>query len=346
MAGLKAFFLVGSTATGKTTVSQWIAERYSHDILSADAMMVYRGMDIGTAKPDKTFRAKVCYRGLDLVSAQAHFSVGMYRAQALAAVREAISAGRQIIVVGGTGLYIKSLTHGLSRLPAENMAVRIKAEKLMAQGGIGALQEWARTQFPACYESLADKMNPRRLIRAIEIAGFSAKGRKNTWLQIGKGPKITGLLMPMAQLRERIRERVRVMYAGGLLDEVERLLTQGFSAEGEPACSPGRSSPARLGGAFGAARVAKPGGGEAAPTAGKAIGYAEAMLVLRGKFRIDDAMEVTVKRTCQLAKRQMTWFRNQANVEWVAIDSGMTTEQIARMVLECWEKIGPTSIVG
>jgi len=199
----------------------------------------------------------------------------------------------------------------------------------MAQGGIGALQEWARTQFPACYESLADKANPRRLIRAIEIAGFSAKGQKNTWLQIGKGPKITGLLMTMAQLRERIRERVGTMYAGGLLDEVERLLTQGFSAEGEPARSDASE---------------RAGGGEAAPTAGKAIGYAEAILVLRGKFRIDDAMEVTVKRTCQLAKRQMTWFRNQANVEWVTIDSGMTTEQIARMVLECWEKIGPTPI--
>ncbi|MDO9541183.1 MAG: tRNA (adenosine(37)-N6)-dimethylallyltransferase MiaA [Kiritimatiellia bacterium] len=313
---LKAFFLVGPTATGKTSVSQQLAEHYSYDILSADAMMVYRDMDIGTAKPGQAFRAKVCYWGLDLVSARAHFSVGMYREHALAAIREATSAGRQIIVAGGTGLYIKSLTHGLSRLPAENMAVRIKAEKLMEQDGIGALREWAKAQFPAAYESVADKTNPRRLIRAIEIAGFSAEREKNTWLRIGKGPKIAGLLMPMAQLYERIQERVRTMYADGLLDEVERLLTQGFSA----------------------------GGGEISPTAGKAIGYAEAIHFLRGNFTLDEAMELTAKRTRQLAKRQMTWFRNQANVEWLTIDSGMTPEQIARMVRNCWGKIGPTPI--
>lgn len=321
---LKAFFLVGPTATGKTSVSQWLAEHYSFDILSADAMMVYRDMDIGTAKPGKTFRSKVRYWGLDLVSAQAHFSVGMYREHALSAIREAISAGRRIIVTGGTGLYIKSLTHGLSRLSAGNPDIRGKAGELLLQkSGLSALQEWVQTQAPELYESIADKQNPRRLVRALETAHYSAGNKNDLWRLLGKGPKIAGLMMPKNLLYERIKLRVKEMYSEGLLDEAKWLLRQGFSAGGGPAC-----------------------GGETSPTAGKAIGYAEAIGFLRGNLTFDEAMELTARRTRQLAKRQMTWFRNQANVEWLTIDSGMTTEQIAQMVLDCWRKTGPTAIVG
>lgn len=318
---LKAFFLVGPTATGKTAVSQWIAESNSCDILSADAMMVYRGMDIGTAKPDQALRNKVRYWGLDLAAPSDAFSVGQYHRYALSAVREALLAGRQIIVAGGTGLYIKSLTHGLGRLSAGNPDIREKADELLQRSGISALQEWVKTQAPEQYESIADKNNPRRLVRVIETAHCSLGNKNDLWRLLGKGPVIAGLMMPKNLLYARINERVKEMYSKGLLEEVKRLLPQGISAGGGPA-----------------------GGGEISLTAGKAIGYAEAILVLRGKFTIDQAMEVTVKRTRQLAKRQMTWFRNQADVKWVTIDSGMTTEQIARMVLNCWEKYGPAPL--
>jgi len=309
---LKAFFLVGPTATGKTSVSQWIAEHYAYDILSADAMMVYRGMDIGTAKPGKKFRASVRYFGLDLVSAQDQFSVGMYREHALVAIREANAAGRRMIVTGGTGLYVKSLTHGLSRLYVGNPDIRQEADELLQKGGLGALQEWAKAQAPEQYASIADKQNPRRLVRAVEMAQGSAGNKKALWRLLGKGPKVAGLMMPKNVLDERIKLRVKEMYSEGLLEETERLLQQGFSAEGAPA--------------------------------GKAIGYAEAISILRGESTREEAMELTARRTRQLAKRQMTWFRNQANVEWLMIDSGMTTEQVAQMVLDCWKKIGPTPI--
>ena len=308
---LKAFFLVGPTATGKTTVSQWIAERQSYDILSADAMMVYRGMDIGTAKPGRTLRDKVRYWGLDLAAPSDHFNVGLYQQHALDAVRESLSAGRQIIVAGGTGLYIKCLTHGLSKLPAENHDIRKAADEVLEKGGIGALQAWVKTQAPEQYAALSDKQNPRRLVRAMEIFQGSGEGGNKTWRLVGKGPLITGLMMPRSLLNERIKERVKEMYSEGLLHEAELLLRQGI---------------------------------ETAITAGKAIGYAEAILVLHGKLTPDAAMEITVNRTRQLAKRQMTWFRNQANVAWVTVDAGMTTEQVARMVLDCWEKNGPTPI--
>lgn len=309
---LKASFLVGPTATGKTVVAQWIAENYFFDILSADAMMVYRDMDIGTAKPDKTFRKKVHYWGLDMVAPQDYFSAGMYRAHALAAIRQAVSCGRRVIVTGGTGLYLKSLTHGLARLPEKNAAVRRKADELMKREGIGALQKWARTEAALLYENLADKTNPRRLVRIIETARCPGVGEGQSWRRIGKGPRVAGLLMPMQQIYDRIKLRVVAMYSGGLLNEVKRLLQEQF---------------------------------EAAPTAAKAIGYAEAIGFLRGKCSLPEAMEETTRRTRQLAKRQMTWFRHQTNVEWIMIDSAMTTEQVARLVMECWEKIGPTPII-
>ncbi len=312
MTELQAFFLVGPTASGKTDVCQLIAERNSCDILSADAMMVYRGMDIGTAKPDRASRAKVRYYGLDLAAPADAFSVGEYHQHALRAVRETLSSGRQLIVTGGTGLYIKSLTHGLSQLAAGDQVIRKTADDLLQKGGIGALQEWVKTQAPERYDSIADKRNPRRLVRAVETASCESGNKNNLWRPRGKGPVIAGLMLPRDQLQERIAERVKKMYAGGLPDEVQRLLKQEI---------------------------------ELSPTAGKAIGYAEAILLLRGKITVAGAMEITVKRTCQLAKRQMTWFRNQANVEWVMIDSGMAIERIAGMVRESWEKNGPTPIV-
>lgn len=306
---LNAFFLVGPTAAGKTAVSQWIAENYQFDILSADSMMVYRGLDIGTAKPDKTCRAKVQYWGLDLVSAYEHFSAGKFREYAINAVRKISADNRRVIVAGGTGLYIKSLTHGLTRSPFMDYAFRVKASEIMEKGGIGALQRLVKIQAPEVYESIADKMNPRRLIRAVETAYCATD--KNQWKTIGKGPAIAGLMLPMKQLHERIEKRVREMYSGGLLDEVGLLLKQGF---------------------------------EKTPTAGKAIGYAEAIDYLRGKISLADAIELTVKRTRQLAKRQMTWFKHQANVEWQMIDPGMTNKQIGKMVMDCWQKTGPTPI--
>jgi len=310
---LKAFFLAGPTATGKTAVCQLIAETDHFDILSADAMLVYRGMNIGTAKPDDVFRSRVRYWGLDLVDAHETFSVGMYRDYALSVFRETAAAGRRLIVTGGTGLYIKSLTHGLRARPAADEKIRTEADEIMRRDGVEALQRWTERKAPELYEALADKKNPRRLVRAVEAAQNTVAGPQAGWRELGPGPKILGLAMPMGQLHERIRLRVEAMYAGGLLGEAERLLKAGI---------------------------------ETSSTAGKAIGYAEAIGVLRGALTPEDAVAKTAARTRQLAKRQMTWFRNQANVEWLAIDSATPIEAIAGDVLKYWKKNGPTPIAG
>ncbi len=307
----RAFFLVGPTAVGKSAVAQWIAERNGFDILSADSMQVYRGLDIGTAKPSAGERARVRYEGLDLVDFSQRFSVGDYRAAALAAVGAAAAAGRPLIVTGGTGLYLKSLTHGLAEKPGRNEAIRAEAERLLAERGVGALQEWLGRLDPARLEALADPRNPRRLARAIELAAAGAPAPAPTWDR--SGPRIPGLRMPLDALYARIEKRVQRMYADGLVGEVRNLAARGLAS---------------------------------APTAAQAIGYAEALKVLAGSWTREQAVAATVVRTRHLAKRQLTWFRRQANVDWLDIEPDRPAPEAAGRVLEYWEAHGPTPIAG
>lgn len=308
----QAFFLVGPTATGKTAVAHWLAERQAFDILSADSMLVYRGLDIGTAKPSRAERERVRYFGLDLVPLQMPFSVGDYRAAALQAIRASAAAGRRLIVTGGTGLYIKCLTDGLAPRPPRNEPVRSEAERLLAVRGIEALREWLKRLDPARLAALPDPGNPRRLIRAIELALAGATLAEGTWGAPSGSPRIPGLILPQAELYASIEERVRRMYAGGLIEEVRGLLAQGLAA---------------------------------APTAAKAIGYAEAIDFIAGRRTREEAMAQTIRRTRQLAKRQLTWFRHQAQVDWLEDHAAMPVAKRAARVFEYWQAHGPTPIV-
>lgn len=307
----RAFFLVGPTATGKTAVAQWIAERHDFDILSADSMLVYRGLDVGTAKPGREARARVRYWGIDLVEVGERFSVGDYRAAALRALDAAAAAGRRVIVVGGTGLYVKSLTDGLDRRLPPDLSVRARAARLLETDGITALQAWLKSTDTELYQSLPDQRNPRRLIRALEGAVTGAKMADKSWKKPDAAPRIPGLRLPPAELYDRITARIREMYSGGLVEETRQLLAGGF---------------------------------DAAPTARQAIGYAEAIAVIRGECNLQEAIEQTALRTRRLAKRQMTWFRHQARVDWLEITAAQSTDQVAAMVLEHWRRHGPTPI--
>jgi len=305
----RTWFLVGPTASGKSAVAQCLAEQWPGDILSADAMLVYIGMDIGTAKPNATERARVRYYGLDLVAPREPFSAGAYRFAAMQALKETRS--RPLIVVGGTGLYIKSLIDGLAPRAPGQEAIRSEAERRLAAEGIGALQSWLRRIDPARYAALADPKNPRRLIRALETALAGEAPAPENWRAARASPRIPGLMWSPPQLYDRIQVRVQAMFAGGLLAEVERLLQAGF---------------------------------EQAPTASHAIGYAEAAAYLRRKCSLAEAMATTALRTRQLAKRQMTWFRHQCNVDWLAMDAAMTITDMAGAVRAYWQKHGPTPL--
>jgi len=308
--GLEGYFLVGPTAVGKTCVAQWIAEHHDYDILSADSMVVYRGMDIGTAKPSAAERARVHYSGLDLTTPDQPFSVWDYRQHALAALAASAAKGRRTLIVGGSGLYVKSLTDGLAPVSGASLEIRKYWTDIAETDGVEPLQKALRDKSPALYESLADKQNPRRLIRALEQAASGAAPRVPTWKKTGAVPLI-GLTLPAEELRLRVESRVAGMYRTGLVDEVRGLLEK----------YPNLSDTAR-----------------------QAIGYAEAMEVLNARCSQEKAMARTVTRTLQLAKRQRTWFRHQAKVKWVEIRPDMDTRKVAELVLDHGSLYGPTKI--
>lgn len=302
------FFLVGPTAVGKTAVAHVLAGRLALPVLSADSMMVYRHMDLGTAKPTRAELETHRYAGIDLTDPDRDFSVAEYL-RAVSARSE-----RHWIVCGGTGLYVRCLTEGLREIPAASDAIRARADELLAAGGVEALQAELERVAPGRLAALADPKNPRRLVRALEEAsspGAAAPGAApGEWKRREEPrPVLVGLRMDKAALERRIRSRVARMYADGLLREA-----------------------ASLRGRF--ERLSK--------TALQAIGYAEAFAVLDGKLDERGAMELTAVRSRQLAKKQMTWFRRQHVVEWVEVGEGDPLEKTADDVLACWKKHGPT----
>lgn len=307
------YFLVGPTATGKSAVAQRIAEDRSWLILSADSMLVYRGMDIGTAKPSRDERTRVTYRAVDVVDPGSSYSVAQYRDEAGRAFTEARDRKTQVIVVGGSGLYVKALLAGLDDLPASSPEARQRWTRLLSEQGIAALQDVLRCRYPAWYEAIPDRQNGRRLIRALELAECGCTQPPRTWRSgVADQPCIVGLQMRRELLLRRIEERVRAMYAQGLLQEAERLLASA---------------------------------GEVWPTASQAVGYAEAIRCLRGQFTEEEAIRETIIRTRQLAKRQMTWFRRQALVRWIDVDETMNTLDVAARVCAEWEREGAAPVV-
>ena len=294
-----AHFLVGTTASGKSAVAQYLAERDGRLIVSADSMNLYRGMDIGTAKPAAADQSSVDYIGIDLAEPTEKFSVANY----LDAVRPAFESGREIIVAGGTGLYVKCLTEGFDDVPPENSALRAELEVL----DFPALQQRAQTDAAELYSKLTedDRQNPRRLIRILEKEVPTEK----KWNSNPK-PTLVGLRVERAVLHQRIEQRVEQMYAAGLLDEARELIKLDLSQ-----------------------------------TALQAIGYAESFAVLNHEMTLEEAKEKTIIRTRQLAKRQMTWFRNQLHVEWVDVADFQGVEPLAEAVSHAWKKHGATPVV-
>ena len=309
MSALAAHFLVGPTASGKSAVAQHLAlkSRPPRPVLAADSMTIYRGMDLGTAKPDAAERRSVPSFGFDLVDPDRPFSVGDWLAAIGAAVPAIAACGAPPIVVGGTGLYVKCLTEGLASAPADPER-RAAAEALLRVEGLEALQAAARALNPAEYAKLRDPENPRRVVRAYELL---ASGHPLPVAAERPRPKLAGLALAPDDLRARIARRARQMFAYGLVEEVRAL------REKYPALS---------------------------DTARHAIGYEEAGLVLDGKIAEEEAIRRTALRTGQYAKRQMTWFRHQADVVWIDVGPRDDVERLSGKVQAIWHTHGPAAL--
>ena len=306
-----AFFLVGCTASGKTAVADEIARRTGALVLSADSMLVYRGMDIGTAKPTPAERAGVDLRGIDLADPDEPFSTGRWLETARAAFAEAESSGRDLVVAGGTGLYVSALLRGLDTREADP-GLRAELEALLARGGVPALVERAEALEPGS-TARVDTRNPRRVLRLVEILEEGAGPTSARPRGLSALPPLIGLDFPAEALNARIERRARAMFDGGLPDEVRALRERFPDFEKS--------------------------------TAGAGIGYAEALAALRGEIAVEEAVARTAARTRRLAKKQRTWWRHQARVEWVRGPADEAdVPRAADDVMALWRKHGKTPV--
>lgn len=287
--GADCWILSGPTAAGKTALAIPLARRLDAEIVSVDSMAVYRGLDIGTAKPTAAEREAVPHHLIDLVEPGEGYSVARWLAAATEAVAAIRGRGRQVLFVGGTPLYLRALRDGLDSLPAGDPDARVRLAADMAREGSGALHARLARLDPAA----AARIHPndaRRIVRALEIAEQGGAGAATAWSAAADSGRdaFAGRLfvidLPRRILRERIDRRVEAMFAAGLVAETR-------------------------------AALARPGG--IGPTAAQAAGYAEALELIAGRMTEAAAIARVQTRTRQLAKRQLTWLRSFRDAIWL-----------------------------
>jgi tRNA dimethylallyltransferase len=283
----KVIVICGATATGKSDIAIEVAQEIGAEIINADSMQLYRGMDIGTAKLTVEERKGIPHHLLDVLDVSEDSTVAWYQEKARAAITEIHGRGKDAVIVGGTGLYIKAILDDLN-FPDTDPEVRAKLETELAEFGAAALFTRLEELDPAAALAI-DRANTRRVIRAlevIEITGmpFTANLPREDSSRYPDALQF-GLVMDREHLRERIDQRVDRMWDAGFVDEVDRLITQGI----------GNGS-----------------------TAQRALGYAQIIAMRSGTMTEVEAKEDTKRASRQYARRQETWFSRDARIQWVA----------------------------
>lgn len=279
--------IVGPTASGKSALALRLAADRGGEIVSCDSLQVYRGLDIGSAKPTPAERALVPHHLIDLADPQEPFSAADYARlarQALSGIRD---RGRLPVVVGGTGLYLRALLEGLFEGPSRDPELRQRLEAMAGRWGQGALHRLLRRVDPAA----ADRIQPAdrvRVVRALEVfrltrEPLTAHHQRAGSRLTGFAVRMVGLALDRGELRARVERRTDEMWQGGLLNEVRGLLAKGYARDLRPL---------------------------------QAIGYRQAVAAIEGRLSEAAARRDMVTATMRYAKRQMTWFRHQAEVRW------------------------------
>jgi len=293
--------LVGPTASGKSEAAIAVAEALDAEIVSVDSMLVYAGMDIGTAKPSLEQRARVPHHLIDVVRPSEPFTVARYQQLALAAVRDIREGGHPVLLAGGSGLYFRAVVDELD-FPATDPETRTGLEAEAAALGGPALHARLAELDPAAAEKIEPE-NVRRTVRALEVAAVTGRRFSSFaagWERFDPGRvRAAGLEIPREVLTRRIEARVHVMLDEGLLAEVGALVEQGF-------------------------------GGWL--TATQAIGYAEFARHLAGELTLEEAVAGTMRRTKELARRQMVWFRRDPRIRWFPAGEGGAGDLVDELV--------------
>jgi tRNA dimethylallyltransferase len=304
----RAVYLTGPTASGKTAVGVALARRLGAEVVALDSMTLYRGMDVGTAKPTLEERGGVPHHLIDVLDPWESASVAEYRRRASELLAELDASGRPALFVGGTPLYLKALLRGLFEGPAADAALRRSLEEEADRAGDAALHARLAAIDPASAARLHPR-DRRRVVRALEVSILTGRPLSDQQREHDRPAEVVAVFAlerPRAELHDRINRRVLAMFASGLLDEVRRLLDDPRGIHDVPA---------------------------------QGVGYRETIAHFRGEVDLPTTVARIQARTRQFAKRQATWFRGLAEVQSWPVEedepADVTAEHLARAVGSC-----------
>ncbi len=277
------FVICGPTAVGKTDLAIELAEKLNTEILSADSRQLYKEIPIGTAQPTQEQLNRVKHHFIAERSVSENYNAGMYERDSLERLQVLFESNDQVVVCGGTGLYIKALCEGLDELPQVNQGLRETLNNQLKTNGLESLQEQLKELDPVHYSKM-DEQNPQRVIRALEVClstgqPFSSYHNKAKPLRPFSIVKV-GLNLPREVLNQRINKRVDIMLENGWLEEVKAVF------------------------------------GQRQQNALNTVGYKELFSYLDGELSLEEATEKIKINTRRFAKRQMTWFKKDEEVKW------------------------------
>ena len=300
--------ITGPTASGKSAVAMHCARMLGGEIISADSRQVYRGLDIGTAKPDADALREIPHHGIDIAEPGETYTAGRFFEDARHWITDILARGRRVIIAGGSGLYVRTLTHGIFEAPEADPGLRAELHRRFQEEGQAVLIADLEKRDPEAAR-IVDTRNPVRLLRALEVClqtgeAYSAIRRERMrmlpWNFIQ-----TAIDRERAELYDRINRRVDAMVAAGLFDEVRTLLDAGV----QPSWN-----------------------------ALKTVGYQEIVEYVTGLHSRDRAIELIKRNTRRFAKRQLTWFRRVEELRWFAPDPDCAAATARRIITNVYGK--------
>ncbi len=295
---MKVIAIVGPTAVGKTALSLEIAEKFSAEIINADAMQIYKGMDIGTAKLPLSQRRGIVHHQIDVLDPSEEANVSQYQKQSREIINDLLSKNVQPVLVGGSGLYVNSVLEDLE-FPGTNLEVRAKYEEILDEKGVEALFQMLKEIDPKAAENILPN-NARKIVRALEVNEITGKAFNAKLPEpspIFSDVRIA-LDMPRDLLDQRIIDRVHQMFEDGFVDEVKSI-----------------EKNLRLG-----------------KTAFRALGYSQVLSLLSGEISEDEAITLTINATKKFARRQLSWFRRDPLIHWLDATSPDLLAQSLRLI--------------
>ena len=283
----KLVIVLGATAVGKSEVALQLAQSINSEIVNADSQQVYRHMDIGTGKPSMDDQQRVRHHLIDIVDPDEEFNAAFYRQLATAAIDDIQKRGKNALICGGTGLYLKALTHGLFTGPGQDPDLRRRLEQEINENGLAAVYQ-RLVEIDASVLSSIHPNDRQRIIRALEVYHITGKPisawqKEHAFQEEPFEVLKIGLMRERAELYDLINRRSEQMLESGLLDEVRGLISRGYNLELKPL---------------------------------RSVGYRQIGEVLQGGKTVVEALDEMKQETRRLAKRQLTWYRADTDIHW------------------------------